>query len=167
MRSFFYRFLFLLVISIISCNKPGQSFDVTESNLVKDTVTNMVLNVEKDISISGPAAWLNYFENSPHFFMATDGNLVFKDYQSAKAFILNTLVKSIPHIKLRWDHIRVEPFSDNIASIGADFQEELTSNAGKTVFFTGYFTATAHKTNVGWKLINVHWSIKPQSNTVR
>ena len=147
-----------------SCNSNTQYLTPNESATVKDNVTALTANISKNITNKGPVAWLNYFEDSPSFFMASDGQLAFNNYQSARAFIRNKLVKLYPHIKLQWNNVRIDPISQSLASIGADFHEELTDANGKTQTADGYFTSLAHYTENGWKLRSVHWSVKPQAN---
>lgn len=156
-----HAFLVFSFVLAVSCKQSPLPLSPAQMEENKEQATAMALNISKDISKNGPAAWLNYFENTPDFFMASDGNLVFKDYESARKFILNTLVKTVPQIKLRWENIKTSVISDDFATLGAAFKEELTDTTGKVLFVTGYFTGTAHKTDDGWKLRNAHWSIKP------
>ena len=152
--------LFFVVSVLVACKRNHAKLSKEQSALVKDSVSRMAANIAADISKNGPRAWLNYFEDNPDFFMANEGQLVFKDYQSAKTFILNTLVKNIPIIKLRWDNIRIDPLTPRLASIGADFHEDQVTNGGKNISYDGYFTGIAHYDGHRWKLRNVHWSIK-------
>src|SRR5476651_1591199 len=122
-----------------SC-KSNTQFGAAENKLVKDSVTQLTANIEKDISAKGPAAWLDYFENSTDFFMASQGQLAFDSRKAASEFIQNTLVKSIPHIKLKWTNVKIDPLSPDIAAVGAYFHEELTDASNKTQLFDGYFT---------------------------
>jgi hypothetical protein len=156
-----YWCLLIFVIGVtISCQNNHPQLTTEQSKLVKDSVFKLTADIATNISTKGPAAWLNYFEDTPGFFMASDGQLAFTDYPSAKAFILNTLVKSIPHIKLRWENLRIDPLTSNLAAMGADFHEDITNAAGNSLPFDGYFTATAHFNGHSWKLRNLHWSIK-------
>jgi len=161
-----YWILSPIVVSVvISCQSNHTKLNTTETALVKDSVTLLTAKITRDISGTGPAAWLKYFENSPDFFMASDGQLALQGYKSAKTFILETLVKSIPSIKLKWSHLRIDPLTNDWASIGADFHEDLTNATGKTLPYDGYFTGLAHFDGHNWKLRNLHWSIKaPQVN---
>jgi hypothetical protein len=140
-----------------SCNERQTS----AANDDKKDMIQFAASIESGISKNGPIAWLNYFEDSPDFFMASNGELVFKDYQNAHSFITNVLVKNISKINITWRNIKVDPYGADWGSVGADFHEDLTDPSGKTITVEGYFTATAHKTTSGWKLRNVHWSIKP------
>jgi len=154
-------FLLLTMCLAISCENSRRHVDFPENSpIVKDGATMLMTFIERDISAKGPVAWLDYFENAPGFFMATDGNLAFKNYPSAKTFILDTLVKNITKINLRWANLKVDPLATDLASVGANFHEELTGRNGKTNSVDGYFTGTAAFTKKGWKLKNLHWSIK-------
>ncbi len=152
----------LMIISailILSCNPKEEKLSIQKASLVKDSVVLLASRIEKDITANGPIAWLNYFEDVPGFFMASEGRLAFKDYQSAKTFIKDTLVTALPKIELRWSNLRVDPLTDHLASIGTDFHETITDASGKTILLDGYFTAVAEETKLGWKLRNVHWSV--------
>jgi hypothetical protein len=148
---------------IVSCRSNRTKLSTAETDLVRDSVTSLAANIARDISGKGPVAWLQYFENSPDFFMASDGQLALQGYESAKKFILKTLIKSIPAINLKWSHLRIDPLANDLASIGADFHEDLTDATGKTLSYDGYFTGLAHYDGRNWKLRNLHWSIKPPS----
>jgi ketosteroid isomerase-like protein len=150
----------LLTVAYITSCKPASSFNATA---IRDSVSQMTANIARDISAKGPAAWLDYFDDTPDFFMASNGQLVFKDYTAARAFIQNSLVRVISKINLRWHQVRIDAFSPDVAAVGADFHEDLTDIKGQTTAVDGYFTATAHHTANGWKLRNAHWSLNPKT----
>jgi SnoaL-like domain len=147
------------LILFISCHSNNSNLRADERSLVKDSISLMTVNITNDLSAHGPVAWLNYFEDVPDFFMAVDGEMAFMNYQSAKIFIQDTLVKTIRKINLQWSHLRIDPLTTQLASIGADFHEDLTDSTGKIIQGDGYITAIAVQTNEGWKLRNLHWSI--------
>lgn len=155
-------FFWLPLIAIVfSCNHAQQQLTPKQISDVKTEVSKFTVNIANDISTKGPIAWLNFFENSPDFFMASEGQIVFHSYTSAQTFIEDTLVKNISKIRLQWSHIRISVLSTQIASIGSLFHEDMTMAADNTTIpIDGYFTATAILTNDGWKLRNLHWSIK-------
>ena len=154
-----YRFLIpLFFVFIISCNNATESVTSNERSLVRDSVQRMANSIAEDLSHNGPVAWLTYFENSPEFFMAANGQLVFPNIETAKSFINNTLVKIMPKIDLHWSNIQIDPLSNQLAGISAAFHEDIMDSTGKLTPHDGYFTAIAHKTTQGWKLHNVHWS---------
>lgn len=148
----------LLICMISSCT--DQSLTQKESAAVTDSVSQLAQTIAKDISHDGPAAWLKYFETNPNFFMASDGQLVFANNDSATNFIKNVLVKNITKIELQWKDIRIDPLTQNFADMAATFHEDITDITGKTMPYDGYFTAIAERGTQGWQLRNAHWSIK-------
>ena len=141
-----------------SCNNNTQSFTPKERSLVQDSVQLMVESIAKDISNEGPVIWLKYFENVPEFLMASDGQLVFPNIDTATNFINNILIKVMPKIQLRWSNIRIDPLAINLASISAVYHEDISDSTGKMTPHDGYFTGIARQTSKGWKLRNAHWS---------
>jgi hypothetical protein len=156
-----YLFLCLLTISILaSCGHRHRPFTPSDRNGVKDSVVRLLADVSREVSARGPKAWLDYFDDAPGFFMASNGRLAFRNYPAAKKFIFDTLVKSMPSITLHWSDLQVDPLSRRMAAVGADYQEIVTTADRKTTTGEGYFTATACLTPGGWKLHNLHWSAK-------
>jgi hypothetical protein len=149
-----------LFIFFISCHPGKTTLLPKEIELVKDSVRVMTDNISRDLSVRGPIVWLDYFEDSPDFFMVSDGVVVFKDFQTARKFITDTLVRTFTQIILRWDHPAIDPLTNQMATISSGFHEELKDSAGKSIFSSGYFSAVAEKTNRGWQLKNAYWSIR-------
>jgi len=152
--------LWLVAILNISCKNTGVVFSADDSALVKDGVTAMTANIANDVSQKGPIAWLDYFEDSSRFFMASNGQLAFKDYASAKTVILNNLVKGISKIMLSWQNVRVDPLTPEFANIGANFHEDLVLANGNTLTVDGYVTASAHFNGSKWMLRYMNWAVK-------
>lgn len=150
---------FYLVSVLLACNSYTDSLTQQQSSEVKDSVQNMMDLIAKDISHDGPIAWQKYFEDTPDFFMASDGQLVFPNSDSAKTFIKNTLVKQILKIELHWGNVRIDPLNNKFAVVGATWNEYLTDFTNKTISQSGYFTGVAEKTLQGWELRNAHWSV--------
>jgi hypothetical protein len=173
--------LFVFLIINFGCNnspdKPDTGSSGTETinksasdsmtpaqcSIVQDSVRKMAESITRNVNGKGPVAWLRYFENSPGFFMVSDGQLVFPNYDSATNFIENTLIKNITKIKLQWSNIRIDPITCKSAGMAANFHENITYSSGKTVPADGYFTAIVRQTSDGWKLHNAHWSSKSSS----
>jgi len=151
----------LIIIAIIAfaCRQKTGKLSPAENVVIKDSVTKMMVDIQRDVSAKGPTAWLNYFDDSPGFFMASDGKIAFANYQSAKKFISDTLVKIIPHIKLVWNNLKATPLANDAAFVAAGFNEDLTDAMGLTRHTSGYFTAIAGLNGGRWKLKNLHWSI--------
>lgn len=148
-------------VLLFSCQGSKTSFSEDQSRAVKDSVLQLADMTAKGISTKGPIAWLDYFEDSPGFFMANDGGVQLPDYKTADSFIKNTLVKVISKITLKWSAIRVDPLTPGIAVMAAGYHEDITDASGKTTPYDGYFTALVHKTANGWKFRDEHWSSPP------
>jgi hypothetical protein len=164
-KSKFYQLLkyccVLLIASITSCkNTTPPQWSSAEKYAVKDSVTIMAVNISTDVSARGPSAWVNYFENDPGFFMASNGMLVFKDYKTAKTFTLDTVAKNFKKINLSWKNLKIDPLTATYASFGADFHEDIVMANGKALAADGYFTATAHFDGTRWRLRNMNWAMK-------
>ena len=156
-------FAFLFISIAISCNSRKDTLTAQQLLEVKKDVQKLMDMTAKDISTDGPTAWLNYFENTPDFFMVSDGQLVFPNYDSATSFIQNTLVKQIKTVELKWSDVRIDPLTDRLAVVAATWNEDLTDFAGNTITPRGYFTAVAERTSQQWKFRNAHWSLaKPK-----
>jgi hypothetical protein len=162
MKSILLTSTYFVLISISfcflsSCNNRTE-FTLKERSLVQDNVQLMVESIAKNISNEGPVVWLRYFENTPDFFMASDGLLVFPDIDTATDFLNNKLIKMMPEIQLSWSNIRIDPLTTTLANISAVYHEDITDSTGKMTPHDGFFTGIAHKTSLGWKLRNAHWS---------
>ena len=149
---------FFSILLVCSCGSSTESLNPQERSMLKDSVLLMTASVAKDLSREGPIAWLSYFENTPDFYMVSDGQLVFPNIDSANKFIRNVLIKIMPKIELRWNNIQIDPLTNKLASLSAVYHEDITDSTGKTIAHDGYFTAVAHQSSQGWKLRNAHWS---------
>jgi hypothetical protein len=151
-------FILLVFFFISSCGDSGKSFTQKERSFVQDSVKLMTDSIAEAVSHEGPAAWLRYFENTPTFFMVSDGQLVFPNIDTARHFINNVLVKKMPEIELRWSGVQIDALTNEFANIAAFYHEDIPDSSGKKIPHDGYFTAIAHHTSQGWKLHNAHWS---------
>ena len=149
----------ILILFLQACNNRSDSPDAPQISTVSDSVRVMMESIAASVSQQGPVAWLHYFEDTANFFMASEGRLVFPNNDSARNFINNTLVKTISKIELQWHDTRIEPLTANFAQIAASFHEDITDATAKKMPADGYFTALAHQTSAGWKLMNAHWSV--------
>jgi hypothetical protein len=152
-------FLFLLTALSSSCTNKAGTLTLRQSEDIKDSVQQMMQFAARDISHDGPVAWLRYFENIHEFFMASEGQLVFSNSDSATLFIKNVLVKQIQAIALQWSNVRIDPLTLQFANVAATWHEDITDFAGNKISEGGYFTAIAEKTLHGWQFRNAHWSV--------
>lgn len=145
---------FILLLN--SCTIKPETLGPNQLANIKDSVTQMVEQIPKDLSAEGPIAWLKYFEDNPNFFMASEGELIFSNTDSTKTFIKTIFIKKISKIKLQWNNIHIDPLTTRFASIAAMWHEDMTDFDKNTISQGGYFTAIAEKTTQGWKLRNAH-----------
>ena len=157
-KSYLY---FLLTIFYFSCTQPATTVTETKpSPAAPDSVRFFLESMSRDVTKNGPNAWLEHFENSPDFFMASEGKLVFPNYDSADGFIRHTLVKMFTSIELRWTEVKIDVLTSDYASVAATYLENRTSASGAKDTEQGYFTGLAHLQDGKWKLRNAHWSVR-------
>jgi len=149
---------FSMMLLFNRCTYHNPQLTAATNSIIKDSVTQMAAHISIDVSTHGPAAWLNYFENAPGFFMASNGVLVFKDYATAKSYTLDTVVKNFKKISLSWKNVKVDPMTATYATLGADFHEDIILANGQNLSIGGYVTATAHFDGSKWRLRNMNWA---------
>src|ERR1700692_579644 len=154
-----------LILLISSCHNNADSLTASQRSIIMHSVQLMLDSIAKAISHEGPVAWIRYFENSPDFYMASEGQLAFTNNDSLANFLKNTYAKSVSKIDLSWSHVRIDPFTSKIAAVAAIFHEDITDFAGRKTPSDGYFTGIAHQTSQGWLFQNAHWSIIPAKKT--
>ena len=117
------------------------------------------MEVARDITSEGPSAWRRYFAESPSFFMASEGHLVFPDSASATAAI-QELSRTTPHIELQWgDDLRVDPLTPDLAVLATSYHEVRVSQNGDRVDESGFFTGVAERQVGRWRFRDAHWSV--------
>ena len=73
-------------VGMFSCSYSKQQLTPGEIGYVQTAVTQFTSNDgAQDLSAKGPIAWNDYIDDSPNFFMADVGQLVFKDGTKAKS----------------------------------------------------------------------------------
>lgn len=152
------RVSLLMLLTAAACApRSAGELDAAHAAAMRDSVAMFATTIARRLSQEGPAAWLRYFETSPAFFMASDGQALFPSNDSATAFV-EGLTRTIIAIDLEWVELRVEPLAPGLAVLGASYHERITDTAGVTVEFGGFLTAVARHTTEGWRLRNLHWS---------
>jgi hypothetical protein len=129
-----------------------------QKHAIEDNVRRFVLDVAHDVSQEGPTAWRKHFANSPSFFMAVNGHLVFPNSESATEGI-QSFARTIQHIELHWgDDLRVDPLTADLAVVATPWVEVQVDLKGRQVTTSGFFTALAENRNGQWQFRNAHWS---------
>jgi len=135
--------------------------------LVDRSVRAFAQVVAHDVTHEGPTAWRRHFADTPSFFMASEGRLVFPNSASATAGIQN-LPRSIKQIDLRWgDDLRVDPLTPDLAAVAMSYHEVQISPEGHRVEENGFFTGIAEQRDGRWQFRNAHWSVVPPPPPVR
>lgn len=159
----------LVAVTSAGCGLHGRSPNSSQplppvaKAAVEAGVRGFVITVAHDVTGHGPAAWRKYFVDGPEFFMASDGQLVFSDSQSATEGIQN-LTHTINGIDLRWgDGLRVDPLTPTLAMVATPWAEVLTDAEGHQLTENGFFTGLAEYRNGRWQFRDAHWSIAAPS----
>ena len=160
--------LVLGAIASTACTGAGTSSPLTADQSVATTnsVRAFAATVADDVTRRGPVAWRAHFANTPAFFMAAEGRLVFANNDDATRGI-QQLAGSIAHVELRWgDPMRVDPLTPTLAMLGMPYHEVRVDTAGHRAEETGYFTGLAELGPAGWRFRNAHWSVPGAPSSV-
>lgn len=158
-----FRFFLPAAIALAGCGIGRVAIDTpsispAQRQAVVDGVHSFMATVAHDITQDGPTAWRKHFQDSPSFFMADNGQLVFPDKQSA-TLGTEAFARTIKHIELRWgDDLRVDPLTTNLAVVAATYHEVQINLADHHVNETGFFTAVAENRSGQWQFRDAHWS---------
>jgi hypothetical protein len=156
--------LLLLAVSCAGCrhhhNHSGaRPLTSEESAAVNTNVRAFMQTVAQDVTHDGPSAWRKLFSDTPTFFMADEGRLVFPNYPAADAAI-RSLESDIKQIELKWgDDLRVDPLTANFAVVATSYHETRVDKAGKKIDESGFFTGVVEYRDSRWQLRDVHWSV--------
>ena len=164
---------FSFVVLCIACSShhdlsnTSQSLTPAGSSAVERDVKVFADTVAQDVTQEGPAAWRRHFADSPPFFMASEGHLVFPTSASATAGIQN-FARTINHMELHWgEDLRVDPLTPELAVLAASYHEIRVDTAGNRVDESGFFTGIAEYGNGHWQLRDAHWSVAIPPPAVR
>lgn len=147
----------LFIVLLTSCETRTPRLDQRQIAAIQDSVRQMAANVERDVTFEGTKAWLRYFDHSPHFYMASEGALVFPNIDSAAIFV-DSFSRQIRSLQLQWSDIGVDPLSLDLAGMKARFHEIVTDTSGHQISQDGYCTALVELKSTGWQFRNLHWS---------
>jgi hypothetical protein len=153
----------VIVGAILSdgCSRAGTfpPLTIDQSTATTNSVRAFAAAVADDVTRRGPLAWSDHFNNTPSFFMAAEGHLIFANGEAAMRGIKD-LPSSIAHLELRWgEPMVVDPLTPTLAVLAAPYHEVQVDPAGHKVEENGYFTGLAELGPAGWKFRNAHWSV--------
>ena len=159
------RIGFLLVaISFAACVPCGagasnsHSLTPDETVAVDRAVRAFIQAVSRSVTQNGPLAWIKYFDASPAFFMAVNGQMAFPNADDAQDGT-RKFAQTIRQIELKWGaDLRVDPLTKEFAIVASSWREIQVDTAGHSITVTGYFTGLAEYREGHWQFRNAHWS---------
>ena len=157
------RFL-LVAITFAACVPCGvgasQSHSVTPDEAVATdrAVRAFMQTVSHSVTQEGPVAWIKYFDASPAFFMAVNGQMAFPNAAAAQDGT-RKFAQTIRQVELKWgDDLRVDPLTNEFAIVAVAWREIQVDTAGHSITETGFFTGLAEYREGHWQFRNAHWS---------
>jgi hypothetical protein len=148
----------------------SQSLTDARRASVADSVRQFTVTVAYDVTQEGPMAWRKHFVDSPEFFMAVNGKLVFPNGQAA-AQAIPEIARAFKKIELRWgDDLRLDVLTENLCVVAASYTEVIELQPGVAGIHgteIGYFTGVAENRNGRWRFRDAHWSAPVAARKVR
>ena len=165
------RMRFLLAAITFAASVPcgvgaSHSHSVTpnEAVAIDRAVRAFMQTVSHSVTQDGPMAWIKYFDVSPAFFMAVNGQMAFPNAAAAEEGT-RKFAHSIRQIELQWGNdLRVDPLTNEFAIVAVSFREIQVDTAGHSVAETGYFTGLVERRKGHWQFRNAHWSAPVSSH---
>jgi hypothetical protein len=137
---------------------PSHSVTPDGAASVDQAVRAFMQTVSHSVTQDGPMAWIKYFDASPAFFMAVNGQMAFPNPAAAQEGT-RKFAQTMRHIELNWgDDLRVDPLSNELAVVAVSWREIQVDTAGHSATETGYFTGLAEYREGRWQFRDAHWS---------
>jgi hypothetical protein len=141
--------------NVTSDSQSPPSFDAAP---VQASLRAFMATVATDVTQQGPVAWRAYFDDTPSFFMAVNGQMAFPNGAAAQDGIQKVAL-TLKHIDLKWgDDLRIDCLTPQLATVAASWRETQIDSAGHTIEESGFFTGLAEFRNGRWQFRNAHWS---------
>jgi hypothetical protein len=135
-----------------------QSLTPARDAAIDESARTFMHTVAHVVTQDGPLAWLKFFDTSPGFFMAVNGQLAFPNAAAAKEGTQN-FARTINRIDLTWgDDLRVDPLTAELAVVAASWREIQVDRAGHRIEEAGYFTGLVEYRDGHWRFRDAHWS---------
>jgi len=131
---------------------------------VDQAVREFMQTVSRSVTQDGPLAWIKYFDASPAFFMAVNGQMAFANAAAAEEGT-RKFAHTIRQIELQWGNdLRVDPLTNEFAMVAVSWREIQVDTSGHSVTEAGYFTGLAEHREGHWQFRNAHWSAPVSSH---
>jgi len=137
---------------------PSHSVTPDGATSVDQAVRAFMQTVSHSVTQDGPMAWIKYFDASPAFFMAVNGQMAFPNPAAAQEGT-RQFAQTIRHIELNWgDDLRIDALTNELAVVAVSWREMQLDTAGHSITETGYFTGLAEYREGRWQFRDAHWS---------
>jgi len=137
---------------------PSHSVTPDGATSVDQAVRAFMQTVSHSVTQDGPMAWIKYFDASPAFFMAVNGQMAFPNPAAAQEGT-RQFAQTIRHIELNWgDDLRIDALTNDLAVVAVSWREVQLDTAGHSITETGYFTGLAEYREGRWQFRDAHWS---------
>jgi hypothetical protein len=137
---------------------PSHSVTPDGATSVDQAVRAFMQTVSHSVTQDGPMAWIKYFDASPAFFMAVNGQMAFPNPAAAQEGT-RQFAQTIRHIELNWgDDLRIDALTNDLAVVAVSWREVQLDTAGHSTTETGYFTGLAEYREGRWQFRDAHWS---------
>jgi hypothetical protein len=146
--------------TFIVCSAGTSETQLTREHAaaVDRDVRAFMQTVSHAVTQDGPLAWLKYFDSSPAFFMAVNGQMAFPNAAAAQEGT-RKFAQTISHIELKWgDDLRIDPLTAELAVVASSWHEVQIDAAGHRVDESGFFTGLAEYHDGHWLFRDAHWS---------
>jgi len=151
-------FLIGLVSLFGACNGgTGTDLSAEHRGAMRDSVLAFIEEIPELLAQDGPAAWLGFFDGTPAFFMASDGQTAFPTRDSAEILLAN-FSPTVANMELVWEDLRIEPLAPGVATVATPYREKIVFTDGTAVAFGGYVSGVARNNAGSWTLQHLHWS---------
>jgi ketosteroid isomerase-like protein len=122
-----------------------------------DSARALLASVPTALGDRGPAAWLDFFEDTPSFFMASDGAIAFADRVTAETF-LDDFSRKVSGMVLEWHQPRFEDLGGDIVAVTASYDETIRMRDGTESSFGGHMSGVIRRQGGRWRFQHLHWS---------
>jgi hypothetical protein len=162
MRFNCHRFMALLALAAslarAAAPSPPVALSAADASEVRQGVRSLMQSVAQDVTREGPRAWTRYFDDSPAFFMAVNGQMAFASGMAARNAIPK-IALLFRRIELHWGNdLRIDPLTRRLALVAVPWREIQTTSDGHVMKEAGYFTGIAEYRDGRWQFRDLHWS---------
>jgi len=142
---------------LLGCDGAPRQAPVAADDAALEGARALVTSIPAALAERGPSAWLDYFEDSPSFFMVSDGAIVFADLPAARDFLAGFAAR-VSALTLSWHEPRYENVGGGVVVVTAGFDETIRMTDGTESSFGGRMSGVVRRAGDGWRLQHLHWS---------